>query len=481
VEEELQAQALQLEETAAELELAVDELEEQKERALAAQADAERGASELALLVKRLEVLAVAGELLSSSLDFRATLSNLAALCSSTIADYCVTYLLEEDGSLQRVGAAHVDPRKTELMQRLLSQGTLTTDVDQVPARVVRTGAPVFADAVTDEMLQATAQNDDHLAVLRQLAPRSSIVVPLEARNRIIGAIAVATVEGGKRPFSEVDVTLLEEIARRAALAVDDLRLLHLAQEANRAKADFLAVMSHELRTPLNAIVGYVDLLDAEVRGPVTSGQREQLRRIERNATHLISMIGEILEFSRLEAGKETVHAAPVELRALAREAAEAIESVTIPRGLGFRLELPPRTVSATTDAAKVRQILLKLLSNAVKFTERGEVGLTFSTEGDHAVFRVHDTGVGIDPRDAANIFEPFWQVQRGPTRRAGGTGLGLTVTRRLALLLGGEITLESVPDEGSRFFLTLPLNAEVGQDRRSSSSGLPGFAEQSS
>jgi signal transduction histidine kinase len=422
-----------------------------------------RRAAEVA--ARRVNVLAEAGVLLSSTLDPEAALETLARLASDTVADYCVTYLRAEDGSIRSVGAAHADPEREPLVRQLQQHYPPDPDAPAGAGAVIRTGIPVLAPEIPDELLAAGARDERHLRILRQLEPSSSIIVPLQARGRVLGAMALATVRGGKPAYAEEDLSLAQELARRAALAVDNALLFFQAQEGSRAKSEFLAVMSHELRTPLNAIIGYSDLLAAEVKGSINDEQREQLARIDRSARHLVAVIQEILEFARLEAGQVSVHAEEVDLAALAREALELVEPSAAARGLAVSLDVGAAPLPARTDAAKLRQILLNLLVNAVKFTERGEVGLSLAAGDDEVRIAVRDTGMGVDAADAERIFEPFWQVQRGTTRQAGGTGLGLTITRRLARLLGGDIRVESEPGRGSTFALELPLRVDAVPD----------------
>jgi PAS domain S-box-containing protein len=227
---------------------------------------------------------------------------------------------------------------------------------------------------------------------------------------------------------------------------------------ANRAKASFLATMSHELRTPLNAVIGYSDLLLAGIPEPMPPSLRRHAERIGLASRHLLSVIEEILSFARLEAGRERVDLETVDLGEVLREVVAIVEPLAADKRLRFvapsRVE-PPEMV---TDARKLRQILVNLLGNAVKFTDRGEIRFEAERCGGWMDFRVSDTGIGIAPEHLERIFEPFRQVDDAPTRVAGGTGLGLSVSRDLARMLGGDVSVRSAPGEGSTFTVRLPV-----------------------
>ena len=257
----------------------------------------------------------------------------------------------------------------------------------------------------------------------------------------LLGAAAMRRVDRSRERARQ------REVAARAA-----------AEAASRAKSDFLAVMSHELRTPLNAILGYEELIAEGLSGPVTDLQARQLARIRSSASHLVGLIDEILTLSRIEAGREIVYPEPVDVALALDDAASMAAPQAALKGLTFGVRAPAERLVFETDPAKLRQILVNLLSNAVKFTERGEVALSADVEGGQVWFRVRDTGIGIEAEHLERIFEPFWQIERRTSRRPAGTGLGLDVSRRLAELLGGELSVQSMPGEGSTFTLRLPV-----------------------
>jgi signal transduction histidine kinase len=235
-------------------------------------------------------------------------------------------------------------------------------------------------------------------------------------------------------------------------------RARRVADEANRAKSDFLAMMSHELRTPLTAIIGFGDLLYEGISGPLGELPRSQVGRIRQGARHLLALIEDILAYSRIEAGKQEISIEMVNVGDLAQETAAVVEPLATKKRLALRVNVPEVRVAIATDARKLRQILLNLLGNAVKFTERGEVVLTVERDAAGGVaFRVRDTGGGIAPTHLERIFQPFEQVDTSLANRHQGTGLGLGLSRKLAHLLGGELSVESQLGIGSTFTLLLP------------------------
>jgi PAS domain S-box-containing protein len=393
--------------------------------------------------------------LVATSLDFESTLRALSRLAVSRIAEWCVVHSLNQDGNLVRAEIAHRDPSVERRLGTVMGR-TLRGDWERTLRSVIRTAQPQILEGVpADEWLAGTGTNGMALPDAGSGATASVMITPLMGRGRVLGAITFFGATDG-RDYDEDDLALADELGRRAAIALDNARLYREAQEANRAKADFLAVISHELRTPLNAIMGYSDLLDAGISGDLTDRQRRQTDRIRASARHLLQLIEEILGFARLEAGSEEVRPELVNAAELADEAAAVIEPIASSKQLEFRVEADPDVV-VETDPGKTRQILVNLLSNAVKFTERGTVTLRVRHDGEHVIFDVVDTGIGIPSDQMSRIFDPFWQAERPNTRRVGGTGLGLSVSRRYVRLLRGEFEIESEPGRGTRVSVLLP------------------------
>ncbi|HEX7119557.1 MAG TPA: ATP-binding protein [Longimicrobiales bacterium] len=398
--------------------------------------------------------LSDASRALAGSLSFDQTLATIEDLVVPRLADWMLLRGTERR-AIVPLAMAHADPARREVLRRLAG---IEVDPSQPHPMIeaMRTREPVLIPEVTDEYMREISPNRAYLEALRQLEPRSGVMLPLIARGDILGAMGLVRSRPGPG-YSAEDVDYLREFAYRAALALDNARLYEEAQAANRAKADFLAVMSHELRTPLNAVIGFADLLKAEVSGPVNEQQREQLERIVASAQHQLRLIDEILTYSRTEAGKEEIHVEPTDVRAVASSAAGAAGPLARRKGLEFQVHLPGTPISIRTDPGKLRQILLNLLLNAVKFTERGSVTMRARLEDHGARIEVRDTGIGIPPEQQSRIFEPFVQVEAALTREKGGTGLGLAVARRLARMLGGDITVESRPGAGSTFTVRVP------------------------
>lgn len=377
------------------------------------------------------------------------TLSPLSAASSEVIAHL---------GSLLNVGVVAVDENLlitgwNEWLQRATGKSA-----EAVVGRPLQEVDPTIRPAALAAFQRAV---DGAVVVMSQALHGYLIDAPpppgFESMGRMQQSVRIlplveATGSGrGAAAFIE-DVT--ERVAREEALRA----ALAEAETANQAKTSFLTAMSHELRTPIGAISGYADLLANDILGPVSETQRDHLTRIKNVAAHLLNIVEEILTFARLNARREEVVLTETDACALAADALMAVEPLATRKGLRIVKRTPAESLPIKTDAVKIRQILINLLGNAVKFTEKGSVDLEIADDEREGLVRFHviDTGPGIKAADVERIFEPFVQIQSRQGKPQ-GTGLGLAVSRELARLLGGDITVTSEVGVGSRFTTAIP------------------------
>ncbi|MBU6429591.1 MAG: histidine kinase, partial [Cyanobacteria bacterium REEB65] len=269
----------------------------------------------------------------------------------------------------------------------------------------------------------------------------------------------------GSDEFTADDEELACVLAAQAAVAVENALLYEQAREANRLKSEFLANMSHELRTPMNAIIGFSELVLTGAHGSVTERQSRSLERVLRNSRNLLALINDILDLSRIEAGKTAVQNADFAPLDTVRAVCATLEPLAAQKNLTLDLVEEGNLATLWGDEARTRQVLMNLVSNAIKFTTSGGITVRSSRAADRLQISVADTGMGIAREHLELIFEEFRQVDSSTSRHAGGTGLGLAISRKLARLMGGDVTVSSQPGKGSIFSLELPISPERGNE----------------
>jgi PAS domain S-box-containing protein len=303
-------------------------------------------------------------------------------------------------------------------------------------------------------------------AFVAQEGVRSNIMVPLLVGGTAVGAFFLDSLTPGA--YTERDIDLVDPVAQQLALAIDNTRLFQEVEAkgrqlevANNHKSQFLAHVSHELRTPLNAILGYTELILDDIYGEVPDKIRTILQRVEKNGRHLLALINDVLDLSKIDAGSITLIHSEYSMDETLRAAAANVASLAAAKNLAMKIEVPSSLPRARGDERRTMQVLLNLLGNAIKFTDSGEVTLKISVSDGSFFVVVKDTGPGIEESEQEKIFEEFHQSEITRVSRKGGSGLGLPISKRFVELQGGHIGVKSTPGHGSTFWFTLPIRAD--------------------
>ncbi|HEU0055586.1 MAG TPA: GAF domain-containing sensor histidine kinase [Longimicrobium sp.] len=414
---------------------------------------AARGQAESA--EKRYAFLAEVSALLDASLDYEGTFQKLARLFVPELADYCLIDETEANGGARRIARVHRDPVKEKI---LFAEAHHHADDDQERhpvVKVIHGGASVLVPEVTPDLFDALAHDADHRWRFEALGLRSFIVAPLVARGRVLGAITLGLTDSG-RSYGAADLAHAEEVARRAAIAIDNARLYSQAQRAIRARDGVLSVVSHDLRNPLASIMlNATMVLDMAEPGANEAWALQNVRQVVEAVEQTNRLIEDLLDVARIEQAGLSLDRTAVDLRTLVESAVRVLAPVASTRGVSLAAEVagPPLPVHA--DADRVVQVLSNLIGNAIKFTaEGGSVRVVAEAGGAGARVRVADTGTGISPDHLPHVFDRFWQVGRADRR---GVGLGLPISRGIVEAHGGRIWIESEPGRGTTVSFTLP------------------------
>jgi signal transduction histidine kinase len=416
---------------------------------------------ELAHSVEELQALSEVGRAVSSTVDLQTVLATIVARAvqlSGTSGG--VVYEYDEATQEFQLRASHrIEQELVEVLQarpvRLGEGATGLAGLRRVPVEV--------PDTREDREFQIT-----QLArtTLNQLGYRSILGIPLLLEQRIMGALTVFRRETGSFP-SEI-VNLLQTFATQSTIAIHNARLFREIEAkgrelevASRHKSQFLANMSHELRTPLNAILGYTELLNDGIYGDLPQKAGDVMTRIDRSGKHLLGLINDVLDLSKIEAGQLELTLADYSLQEIVHAVLTQVEALASEKGLTLHVNVAPSLPPGRGDERRLAQVLLNLVGNAIKFTDVGSVRIAAYRDGDAFVVSVTDTGPGITEADRQRIFEEFQQADSSSTRKKGGTGLGLSIAKRIVELHGGRIWVESTFGRGSTFSFQVPVRVE--------------------
>jgi len=415
---------------------------------------------ELARSVEELRALGEVGRAVSSTLDLETVLTTIVSRAvdlSETTGG--IIYEFDERSEELQLRASH--QVETELVEALRGAPIRLGEGATGRAAALRTPVQVM-DLLTEREFAVTQISP----IAEALGYRSILAVPLLLEDRIMGGLTVWRKQPGG--FAPEAVNLLQTFAAQSSLAIQNARLFreleekgHLLEVASRHKSQFLANMSHELRTPLNAILGYTELLLDGIYGQIPDRGRETMERIDRSGRHLLSLINDVLDLSKIEAGQLTLSLGDYSLKEVVQTVVTAMEPLAAEKKLALTVTVAPDLPVGRGDDRRLSQVLLNLVGNAVKFTDAGAVRVEAKASDGAFLVSVSDTGPGIAAEDQARIFEEFQQADTSSTRKKGGTGLGLSIARRIIELHGGGIRVESAPGKGSTFSFTVPVRVE--------------------
>lgn len=417
-----------------------------------------RDVSERDRRTREAEFLSNASALLGSSLEMETTLRTLAHSCVPELADWCAIDMARDGAPYVRVAVEHTDPAKKRLAYDLDRRYRVMPEHDPVVA-VLTTGQAQIISDISDDLLVSLARDEEHLQIARTLGLRSLLMVPMVSRSRTLGVISLISAESGRR-YTQDDLPMMQELAHRAATAIDHARMYREAERANRAKDEFLATLSHELRTPLTAIVGWANMLQmGDLDDPTT---KLAVNTIARSAKTQGELIDDLLDVSRVIAGKLELKRESVDLASILREVIDAASPAAQAKRVETKLKAPHSLV-VVGDPRRLAQVAWNLVSNAVKFTEEGgHVDVTASAHGRNAVIQVRDTGRGIDPQFMPYVWERFRQADSTASRQHGGLGIGLALVRYLTEMHGGMVHVHSAGlGKGSTFTIEIPMPEE--------------------
>jgi GAF domain-containing protein len=412
---------------------------------------------DLARSVQELQVLGEVGQAVNSTLDLDTVLTTIVTRAVELSATESGTiYELAEAAGRFELRATH--GMTSELIEAVRGAGIRVEDTPAVQ-RAATTRRPVQIPDAAEEPWYPVRD------VMARAGFRSFLVVPLIREDRIMGLLVVRRRTRGE--FPEATVRLVQTFAAQSVLAIQNARLFRELEEkgrqlevASRHKSQFLANMSHELRTPLNAILGYTELILDNIYGEVPARAREVMERIDKSGRHLLGLINDVLDLSKIEAGQLTLALAEYSLREVVQTVFTATEPLAAEKRLAFKVNVAADLPRGRGDERRIAQVLLNLVGNALKFTEAGEVRVEAKVRDGAFLVSVTDTGPGIARADQQRIFEEFQQADATATRKKGGTGLGLSIARRIVELHGGRIWVDSAPGKGSTFAFTVPIRA---------------------
>lgn len=430
----------------------------------AARLQAEKSAAQL-------EFLSEASASLNKSLDIQHMLSDFCQVVTNYMASFCLVDLFDDDGKIvERLITDDHSYKKSEFLKSFEKVNVNFDAEFGIGAVLKHSHSQVFSSLTKEFLIQNISLSTTQAQEIMDSGVRSLLMVPLVYYGRVLGALTMLS-KKDKIRFDEVDVSIAHDLSKRASIAIENSKLFSKANEASRAKSAFLANISHEIRTPLGAIIGFAEL--CQTAGKLEQTESQYISKIVENGHQLLRLVDEVLDISKAESDRIEIEHIPFNLAHLLNDVISTLNLKASGKGLKLTLKtdqrVPERIVS---DPLRIKQILLNIVGNAIKFTVSGEVQVStgYDSKSKTLEFLVADTGIGLSSEQSLRLFAPFVQADESMTRKFGGTGLGLFLSRKLSRLLGGDLVLlKSTLGEGSQFKISIKVEDAIGMEPKKS------------
>lgn len=410
------------------------------------------------LIEGNLEYLAEASKILSSTLDYRTTLTTIANLAVPHVADWCAVDILDEKGKLKQVAVAHKNPKKVKWAKELRLKQPVDMDAKTGVANVLRTNKSELYSIVTDEMLRAVSKTKKEYELYKNIGFTSAIVVPIRSHKQPVGAITFVTAETN-RHYNEADLLMAEELATRASVAIQNAKLYKGSQEAITLRDDFISVASHELKTPITSVKMFTQILKKHSEQIGDNKAVSHLTKMDRQINKLTELVYDLLNVSKIQAGRMEFRIEKFDFDRMVKEVVDILQQSETKHKIIVRGKTGKKVHG---DSERIGQVLNNLVSNAIKYSPKSDtVEVTLRADAKNVTVAVRDFGIGMEKAHFGRIFERFYRVYDATDKTFPGLGIGLYISSEIIKRHGGKVWVESHVGEGSTFYFSVPIFAK--------------------
>lgn len=420
-----------------------------------------REVTERIYLEHKFEFLANASKVLSSSLDYKTTLHTIAKLAVPHLADWCTVDMLDEEEKPKLAALAHIDPKMVKWGRQFRKKRPIDMSSSTGLPKVLRTGKSEIYPFISDALLRKSTTNEEELTLLRTIGFTSVMIVPIVSDNKVVGAITFVSTDSGRR-YTKSDLTMVEELANRVALAIENARLYKEAQDAILLRDEFISIASHELKTPITSLKAYAQLLKQHAIKNKVLLESKYLDKMSEQINKMAKLISDLFDVSKMQLGRLDFNEEIFDITQLTKDTVDIVQQTSIKHTITV---LPTPKLWVKGDKDRISQILINLLTNATKYSpEATKVFVIIEKEAGNVRISVKDYGIGIEKKNLRKIFNRFYQAPG--EKEFPGLGLGLYISFQIAKKHGGSLIVKSRPKKGSTFTLELPLVKDISSKK---------------